>query len=165
MNRRSLNITPSFENNDNFCMVLNICKSSNLSREHAGSSSILLQIKTLVKKERLCCYANGWQANALVSGNSMVIITVNSTIIFTKQPSAERYLANIFSTVFLWSFRTFLQLIKKTFQFFKKKSLQKTPVAKSYFSKLQAFLKRCLQNLQENACAIDSFNKFVSLRL
>ena len=97
--------------------------------------------------------------------DSMVIITVNSTIIFTKQPSAERYLANIFSTVFLWSFRTFLQLIKKTFQFFKKKSLQKTPVAKSYFSKLQAFLKRCLQNLQENACAIDSFNKFVSLRL
>ena len=41
------------------------------------------------------------KANALVSGNkySVVIITVNS-IVFAKQPSAERYLANIFSPVF-----------------------------------------------------------------
>ena len=41
-------------------------------------------------------------ANALVSGTDsiVVIITVNS-IVFTKQPSAERYLANIFSQVLL----------------------------------------------------------------
>ena len=41
------------------------------------------------------------KANALVSGNkySVVIITVSS-IVFAKQPSAERYLANIFSPVF-----------------------------------------------------------------
>ena len=31
----------------------------------------------------------------------VVIITVNSIKVFTKQPSAERYLANIFWPVFL----------------------------------------------------------------
>ena len=43
----------------------------------------------------------------------VVIITVNGIIVFTKQPSAERYLVNIFSPVFLWTFRKFLQRIKK----------------------------------------------------
>ena len=31
----------------------------------------------------------------------VIIIRVNSIVIFTKQPSAYRYLANIFSPVFL----------------------------------------------------------------
>ena len=41
------------------------------------------------------------KANALVSGSKygVVIITVNS-IVFAKQPSAEIYIANIFSPVF-----------------------------------------------------------------
>ena len=50
------------------------------------------------------------KASAIVLGNSVVvIITVNTIIVlvFTKQPSAERYLANIFSPVFLWTFRKF----------------------------------------------------------
>ena len=43
------------------------------------------------------------QANTLVSGidSIVVIMTVSSIIAFTKQSSAERYLANIFSPVFL----------------------------------------------------------------
>ena len=39
-------------------------------------------------------------------------------LFFTKQSSAERYLANIFSPVFLWSFRKLLLRIKKTFRNF-----------------------------------------------
>ena len=48
------------------------------------------------------------KANVLVSENSIVVI-----IAVIKQPSAERYLANIFLPVFLWIFRKFLQRIKK----------------------------------------------------
>ena len=46
--------------------------------------------------------------------------------IICKQPSAERYLAKIFSPVFSWTFRNFLQCIKKTFR-------------KFYFSKVAGF--------------------------
>ena len=52
-------ITPSFENKENFSMVSIIYKSSYLSGSYAGSSSVVLQIKTLVEIERPCCYANG----------------------------------------------------------------------------------------------------------
>ena len=48
------------------------------------------------------------KANALVLGN--IALSLSSQLIvlvFTKQPSAERYLANIFSPVFLWTFRKF----------------------------------------------------------
>ena len=48
------------------------------------------------------------KANALVTGSLAVNITVNSIIVFRKQPSAERYLTNIFSPVFLRTFRKFL---------------------------------------------------------
>ena len=44
------------------------------------------------------------KANVLVLGN---IAWSLSSLVFTKQPSAERYLANIFSPVFLWTFRKF----------------------------------------------------------
>ena len=40
--------------------------------------------------------------------NIVVIILVNSIIVFRKQPSAERYLANILSSVFLGTFGKFL---------------------------------------------------------
>ena len=48
------------------------------------------------------------KANALVLGN--IALSLSSQLIvlvFTKQPSAERYLANIFSPLFLWTFRKF----------------------------------------------------------
>ena len=48
------------------------------------------------------------KANALVLGN--IVLSFSSQLIvlvFTKQPSAERYLADIFSPVFLWTFRKF----------------------------------------------------------
>ena len=48
------------------------------------------------------------KANALVTGSLAVNITVNSIIVFRKQPSAEKYLTNIFSPVFLRTFRKFL---------------------------------------------------------
>ena len=41
------------------------------------------------------------KANPLVLGNSVVIIVQLIVLVFTKQPSAERYLANIFSPLFL----------------------------------------------------------------
>ena len=55
----------------------------------------------------------------------VLIIAVNNIIVFTKQSSAERYLANMFLPVF------FLQRIKK--------SSEETPLAKSYFSKVVGF--------------------------
>ena len=48
-------------------------------------------------------------------------------LVFTKQSPAERYLANIFLPVFLWTFRKFLRGIKKTSE------------VKSYFSKVAGF--------------------------
>ena len=44
----------------------------------------------------------------IFSFDNVVIILVNSIIVFRKQPSAERYLANILSSVFLGTFRKFL---------------------------------------------------------
>ena len=38
----------------------------------------------------------------------IVVIAVNSFVVFTKLPSIERYLANFFSPVFLWTFRNSL---------------------------------------------------------
>ena len=88
--------------------------------------------------------------------------------LFLRKSSAGRYLAKMFLTVFLWTFTKFLQRIKKTFQKFLE-SLQKTPLAKSYLSKVvgfyrssyrsspkKVFLERCLQNSQENTCVRDS---------
>ena len=47
--------------------------------------------------------------NALVSGTDSIVVIIRvNIIVFTKQPSAERYLANIFSPVFLPTFRKFL---------------------------------------------------------
>ena len=94
-----------------------------------------------------------------------VIITVNSTIVVTKQPSAERYLANILTSVFLRTFRKLLQRIKKTFREFLQ-SLQKTPVAQPYLSKIAGFYrsshrrcsvkkgihKKVFPNSHENTC-------------
>ena len=56
-----------------------------------------------------------------------------------KQASAERNLAKIFSPVFLWTFRKFLQRIKKAFLKNFLESSQKTSVKKSYFSKVAGF--------------------------
>ena len=90
-------------------------------------------------------------------------------LVFTKPPSAHRCLANIFRQYFCEFFRKFQQCIKirsKKFQ----KVHQKTPVAKSYVSKVEGFhrtnnrmrsvkkvfLERCFQNSQEKVCVRDS---------
>ena len=54
------------------------------------------------------------KTNALVPGNIASSLSLQ-LIVLSKQPSAERYLENIFSPVFLWTFRKFLQRIKKAF--------------------------------------------------
>ena len=66
-------------------------------------------------------------------------MTVNSFTGFTKQLSAEIFLTNIFSPVFLRTFTKFLQRIKKNIPNIFKKFAKKTPVAKSYFSKVARF--------------------------
>ena len=93
------------------------------------------------------------KANTLVLGN--IALSLSSQLIvlvFTKQPSAERYLANIFSPVFLWTFRKFLQRIKKTFRKFLESS-QKTPLAKSYFSKVVGFYRSSHRRCPEKKCS------------
>ena len=69
----------------------------------------------------------------------VLIITVNSIIAFTKQSSAERYLANIFSQVFWWTFRKFLQYIKKKIFWNFLESSQKNTCGEVFFSKFPGF--------------------------
>ena len=90
--------------------IFSLFANENFSRDK--KAVLLRKWIALVLQVKFCFMGCLVKANALVSGNSIVvIITVNS---FTKQPSAERYLANIFSPVFLATFRKFLQHIKKT---------------------------------------------------
>ena len=58
-----------------------------------------------------------------------------------KQPTAERYLANFFYQYFCEFFENSCSASKKkkTFRKFFLPSWQKTPMEKSYFSKVQAF--------------------------
>ena len=83
---------------------------------------ILLKLAYVKKSRIYCCF--------------------NSIVALTKQPSAERYLANIFSPVFLWTFWEilwkFLQRIKICSENFQKVH-KKTPLAKSYFRKVPSF--------------------------
>ena len=102
---------------------LNTCKSSYLSGQYAGSSSIFFAYQNF-SRHRKAELLHKWialvlqvkfrfigclvKANALVLGN--IALSLSSQLIvlvFTKQPSAERYLANIFSPVFLCTFRKF----------------------------------------------------------
>ena len=75
-------------------------------------------------------------------------VKFNSIIVFMKHSSAERYLANMFLPVFLWTFTKFLQRIRKMFRKFLESS-QKTLLAKCFFSKVVGFYRsshwRCLQ--------------------
>ena len=58
------------------------------------------------------------KANALVSGNICHRYHHSSIIVFTKQPSAERYLANIFC-------QYFCELLENSCSASKKKTFQK----------------------------------------
>ena len=71
----------------------------------------------------------------------VVIITVNNIIVFTKQPSAERFLANLFFTSNFVSFQKIRS--KKRSENFWKVHKKKPPVAKSYFSKVAGFYRSC----------------------
>ena len=71
----------------------------------------------------------------------VVIITVNNIIVFTKQPSAERFLANLFFTSNFVSFQKILAAHQKNVP--KTSTQKKPPVAKSYFSKVAGFYRSC----------------------
>ena len=88
----------------------------------------------------------------------VVIITVTSIIVFTKQPSAEKYLANFFSLAILWIVRKFLQLIKKKhpWRSLTLVKLQAFIEAATWVLQKMVFLERCSQNSQENTCVRDS---------
>ena len=84
-------------------------------------------------------------------------------LVFTKQPSAERYLGNILSPVFLRTFRKFYQQrIKIRSKKFQKVHKKNHKVAGFYRSNHQmryvkkVFLERFSQNSQEKACVRDS---------
>ena len=67
-----------------------------------------------------------------------VIITVNNIIVFTKQPSAERFLANLFFTSNFVSFQKILAAHQKNVP---KTSTQKNhPWQSLILVKLQAFI-------------------------
>ena len=140
------------------------CKSKLQSTQKGRAATQMDRSVLQVKFRFMGCLV---KANALVLGN--IALSLSSQLIvlvFTKQPSAERYLANNF---FLPSLRKFQQHIK-----IRSEKLQtvhkKTSVPKSYVSKVadfhrsnhrirsvkKVFLERCSQNSQEKACVRDS---------
>ena len=131
-------------------MVFIICKIPFLSGQQPGSSSVFLQIKTLVEIERRSCHAN---RQLQYKKSSFHRLPSKS-----KRPSMRKQIASSLLSHFIVSlclqnihlqrdiqqtylcqyFRKFLQSIKKTFRKLLKSS-QKTPLAKSYFSKVVGF--------------------------
>ena len=116
-------IAPSIENDKNFRMVSIFCKSSftKAVEEKIGSSSVFLQIKTLVEMEKRSYYANVFSncsstpskisfdglpsksKRSSIRKQIVAIITVIS-IVFTKQPSAERYFSKHFFPIIFVNF-------------------------------------------------------------
>ena len=100
-----------------FLHGLDICKSSYLSGQYAGSSSIFLQIKTLVDIERSSCYANGSvSASSKISFHGLpskskrptvrkhsvvVIITVNSISFYETAICREIFKKCFFANIFV----------------------------------------------------------------
>ena len=69
----------------------------------------------------------------------VVIITVNSIIVFTKQPSAERYLANLFFTNNFVNFWRILATRQKNVPKIFRKFTKKHPCRRLILVKLQVF--------------------------
>ena len=94
----------------------------------------------------------------------VVIITVNNIIVFTKQPSAERFLANLFFTSNFVSFQKILAAHQKNVP--KTSTQKKPPVAKSYFSKVAGFYRSChLRCSVKNGILRKMFAKFTEKHL
>ena len=120
-----------------------VCKSCGANTQ--VHLQFFLQTKTLDEIERQICYANGFSncsstsSKILFHGLStkckrpsirkqiVVIITVNSLLVYCFYSHLQRdILANIFWPVFSWTFRKFLQGIKKTFRNFLENSQEST---------------------------------------
>ena len=103
-------------------MVSTICKSSYLSGQYAGSSSVSFCKSKLQLRQKIRAVTQMDHSStsskilfhglpskskrpSIVSGNSIIVIITFNSIVFTKQPSAERYLANIFLLVFFARFQ------------------------------------------------------------
>ena len=96
----------------------------------------------------------------------VVIITVNNIIVFTKQPSAERFLANVLFTSNFVSFQKILAAHQKNVPKTFRKSTKKPPVAKSYFSKVAGFYRSChLRCSVKNGILRKMFAKFTEKHL
>ena len=109
---------------NHFCMVSIICKSSFLSGQYAGSSLVFFanqnlsrdrEAKLLRKWIALVFHVKFEQRPKYQETDSMVvIITLNSSIDFTKQRSAEKYLANLcFTNNFVNFLESFYSASKK----------------------------------------------------
>ena len=86
--------------------IFNFLANQNFSRHR--KAELLRKWIALVLQVKFRFMGYLTKANALVLGN--IALSLSSQLIvlvFTKQPSAEGYLANIFSPVFLWTFRKF----------------------------------------------------------
>ena len=71
-------------------------------------AKLLCRWIALVLQVKFCFIGCLVKANALVSGNKVLLLSSQLIVlVFKKQPFTERYLANIFSLVFLWTFRKF----------------------------------------------------------
>ena len=119
---------------------LDICKSSYLSGQYAGSSSVFLQIKTLIYiKSRVAMQMNRSSTSSGISFHGLpskskspsirkqIASSLSSQLIvlvFTKQPSAERFFRQYFfellensSSASIFFFFFFLFLILRRYKF------------------------------------------------
>ena len=86
--------------------IFNFFENQNFSRHR--KVVLLRKWVAVVLQVKFCFMGCLVKANALVLAN--IASSLSSQLIvlaFTKQPSAEKYVVNIFSPVFLWSFRKF----------------------------------------------------------
>ena len=83
--------------------IFNFFGNQNFSRHR--KAKLLRKWIALVLQVKLRCLV---KANALVLRNIALLLSLQIIVlVFTKEPSPERYLANIFLPVFLWTFRKF----------------------------------------------------------
>ena len=138
-------------------MVSMICKSSFLLGQYLGSSSVLFANQNF-SRHRKAMLLRKWVAlilqvkfrfmgclvkvSALLSGDSIIVlITVNSIIVSTKQPSAEKYLTNIFFVIIFVNFQKILVVHQRNILKFFRNLTKRHPWRSLILVRLQTFTK------------------------
>ena len=158
-----LNNCTTFWKQWQFLNGLDICK--NFSRHSKGQADVQMDGPS-ASSETSYHGLPSKSKRPSIRKHSVLVSSELIILVFMKQPSAERYLANIFLPVFLWTFRNSKQRIKIHSERFQKVD-KNTPVTKSFLVKLQSsVLRKVFEKFTGTGlCQRLSFNKVAILRL